>query len=260
MEEYINYINAAVSFNLTDNWFTKLETQLIINILKSSVAVQNSIDTSVFYEIAVKCLSTFNSQQNHDIEFIFRHIIFSTRFYPCSALLKNLDVSDENNLLKKALMNLDDIFNVYTKVLNIKPENEVGFAVDATEGNVIPVDWIYSPIVLLYSSKQDNKVNVKEEEQIFIIKNCLYWIYIYEIYFPKLASLIDPTDRFCRLACTFLVSDLFLNLEIQDLLAAGLKNLLRNIDKINFDKKIQGKFIRGVWELSKGFLLVFRVE
>lgn len=109
--------------------------------------------------------------------------------------------------------------------------------------NVIPIDWIYSPIILLYSEQQkdDDERNVNENEQIRLITNCLRWIYIYEMYFPELVSMINPTDRFCRLACIFLGSDsLFLNDDIQYWLSLCLKALLKYESNLNFDGKIQG--------------------
>lgn len=113
--------------------------------------------------------------------------------------------------------------------------------IDVKIGNVIPLDWIYSPIIVLYSEQQSNKVKLSEEKQIYTIKNCLRWIYLYEMYFPNLADLINPTDRYCRLVCVFLSSDnLFLNDEIHKLLELCLKHLLRVNHKLHFDRKMQG--------------------
>ncbi|KAJ8946889.1 hypothetical protein NQ318_008245 [Aromia moschata] len=114
--------------------------------------------------------------------------------------------------------------------------------IDISVGNVIPIDWIYTPILVLYSNQQQNKMDgIDEQQQIFTIRNCLRWILIYETCFPMLASTINPTDRFCRLACVFLGSDsLFLTKEIHDLLELCFKNVIKQEREINFDKKIEG--------------------
>lgn len=114
--------------------------------------------------------------------------------------------------------------------------------IDIKIGNVIPVDWIYSPIISLYSSQQKNKSVYAEEQQTQLVLNCLRWIFIYETYFPSLANMLNPTGRFCRLACIFLGSDnLFLHEEIQELLKQCLKNLVANMEEmLNFDKEIEG--------------------
>jgi hypothetical protein len=66
---------------------------------------------------------------------------------------------------------------------------------------------------------------------------------IYETYFPDLATAINPTDRFCRIACVFLGSDnLFLIDEIHNLLQLCLNNIIKCEHGINFDKEIQGDF------------------
>ena len=110
---------------------------------------------------------------------------------------------------------------------------------------MIPIDWIYTPIIVLYSNQQQNKQNPTEQEQVFIIRNCLRWILIYETYFPELASAINPTDRFCRIACTFLGSDnLFLIDEIHNLLQLCLNNIMKSEKEINFNKEIQGKGVK----------------
>lgn len=109
--------------------------------------------------------------------------------------------------------------------------------------NVIPIDWIYTPILILYSNQLQNKSNADEAQQIFTVRNCLRWILIYETYFPFLSSSINPTDKFCRLACVFLGSDsLFLTKEIHDLLEMCFKNVIQKSERnLNFRKEIQGK-------------------
>lgn len=120
-------------------------------------------------------------------------------------------------------------------------ELQFTLSLDVKTGNVIPVDWIYSPIILLYSNQEKDKSIMVEESQVFVIVNCLRWLYIYEMYFPHLSALIKSTDCFCRLACIFLANDsLFLNNDVQRLLSMCLKNLLKREKDINFDDRIQG--------------------
>lgn len=111
----------------------------------------------------------------------------------------------------------------------------------------MPLDWVYSPIVFMYSRYQQQNSNISELQQIFIITNCLRWILIYEIYFPQLASLINPTDKFCRLACVFVGSDsLFLNPDIHKLLQASFALLLKSEKDIDFSTSIQGELLAAI--------------
>ncbi|XP_028143374.1 RNA polymerase II-associated protein 1 isoform X2 [Diabrotica virgifera virgifera] len=121
------------------------------------------------------------------------------------------------------------------------PDFSTSCSLDINIGNVIPIDWIYTPILVLYTNQQQNNNKTDENEQVFIIRNCLRWILIYETYFPFLASRINPTDKFCRLACVFLGSDsLFLIKEIHDLLELCFKNVMKREKDFIFNKKIQG--------------------
>lgn len=88
-----------------------------MNILKISVQLQNQLDTSMYFELAVKCLTVFNSEQKADVEFVFRNLIFSTRFYPSDVLIRNLNIEDTS---KNLLTDLQDIFEVYAHVLGFK--------------------------------------------------------------------------------------------------------------------------------------------
>ncbi|XP_018327334.1 RNA polymerase II-associated protein 1 [Agrilus planipennis] len=242
---YLNLLQKADKFKLSENWFTRIESQLILNILKAAVSIQKEIDTQIFFEVAVKCLSTFNSEQKQDIEFILFNIIFSPRFYPSEVLMQNLGVSDQTSFLKVALDNVNDIFETYAYTLGLKKDLcdfTTNLCVDSSIGNIIPVDWVYSPIIMFYSSQQDKNTPLPEEQQSFFIKNCLRWLCTYEMYFPSLANNINTTDRFCRIACVFLGSDdLFLDQEVQTLMKLCLQSILNSNEKeINFNKPIQG--------------------
>lgn len=111
-------------------------------------------------------------------------------------------------------------------------------------GNVIPIDWIYTPLVLLYSNQQKrSKEEVIDESADFrIILNCLRWILIYETYFQSLAESISPTEKYVRLSCLFLGSDnLFLHAELQVLLTRIYQFLVKCEKEIDFEQEISGK-------------------
>lgn len=94
----------------------------------------------------------------------------------------------------------------------------------------------------MYSDSQRGEQKLEESKLIFIIQNCLRWIYIYEKYFSSLASLISSTDKFCRLACLFLASDdIFFVPAVRTLLEASFKHFLTNdSNKLDFKKPVHG--------------------
>lgn len=241
--KYINSLRKLDKCHLSEHWLTRIESNLILNILKMSLDTKKLLDTRPFYELAIKCLSVFTAEQKLHIKEVLQEIIFNRNYYPSEILMQNLRIRQEGDNLETSLDKLDEICAVYSKVLNL--ENDIPVFDNCLSLNhvtVIPIDWIYSPIVLLYSNQQQNK-DQEEAEQVFIIQNCLRWILIYESYFPELTQSLNPTDRYCRLACVFLGSDsLFLIEEIHNLLRICFKNIMKNEPNINFNKEIQGQF------------------
>ncbi|XP_028143373.1 RNA polymerase II-associated protein 1 isoform X1 [Diabrotica virgifera virgifera] len=244
IQKYLVSLSKLDKYYLTNHWFARPESIFLMNILKSAVAIKDDIDTSIFYKVAVKCLCVFNSEQKPEIRFILANIIFCSKFYPSEVLMENLDISQRSLSLEVSLKNLNEILKVYTQILGLQnnvPDFSTSCSLDINIGNVIPIDWIYTPILVLYTNQQQNNNKTDENEQVFIIRNCLRWILIYETYFPFLASRINPTDKFCRLACVFLGSDsLFLIKEIHDLLELCFKNVMKREKDFIFNKKIQG--------------------
>lgn len=91
-----------------------------MNVLKMSIAVEKRVDTSIFYELAVKTLKIFNVEQKGDIECVFQNIVFSTSFYPSDVLIKNLNIADSDDTLKMSFTNLEEVSEVYSQVLGLK--------------------------------------------------------------------------------------------------------------------------------------------
>lgn len=97
-----------------------IESEFLINILKISYSVYRNIDTTKFYDIAVKCLCIFNETQKADVEYLFKNIIFNKNYYPSQTLLQNMNIRDENTILKDCVDHLNDIFTTYIEVLGLR--------------------------------------------------------------------------------------------------------------------------------------------
>lgn len=122
---YLQSLRGSQKYNAVSNWFTRIESQLIINILKTAVLVQKDLNTRIFYEVAVKCLSIFGSESKCDVEFILRNIIFCRNFYPCEVLIDNLDLSNDRDVLKITTENLENIFEVYCEILALRKVRDI---------------------------------------------------------------------------------------------------------------------------------------
>lgn len=120
VQGFLTSLQKLEKYYLTNSWFAKPESMILVNILKISVDVKDDVDTALFYELAVKCLSVFNSEQKPDIEYLFVNIIFCPRFYPSEILIQHLDISQRSASLETSLENLGEIMTVYTQVLGLK--------------------------------------------------------------------------------------------------------------------------------------------
>ncbi|XP_030763871.1 RNA polymerase II-associated protein 1 isoform X2 [Sitophilus oryzae] len=244
--DYTKKLKSAKYYFNVGNWFTRCESFFVMNLLKIAEKVRDQVDPALYYDIAVKCLCVFSAEQKKDMEFLLENIIFCPRFYPVEVAMMNTTISDRNNELDKAWRHLKDIKSVYSEVLGLTKDIvtlETTVSLDMSVGNVIPMDWIYTPLVLLYSTQQNRSKQEtnNEEADFYIIINCLRWILIYEMYFESLAQTISPTEKYVRLGCLFLGSDnLFLNEEIQNLLTRIYGFLCKFENKLNFEQEISG--------------------
>lgn len=113
--KYLNLLNTTKSFYLTSNWFTKVESQLLINILRSAITTQKKLpEYKIFYDLSVKCLNIFQVEQKTDADYILRNIVFNRQFYPKELLL------DQLSLNVNEINNLEEIYTCYSEVMGLK--------------------------------------------------------------------------------------------------------------------------------------------
>lgn len=120
VNKYLEMLRKLDKYYLSSNWFARVEGDLIMNILKSSVVVRTYLDTRSFYEVAVKCLSVFTSDLKPDIEYVLKNVVFSPLFYPSEVLMRNLSIEQRHDCLETSLDNLNEILEVYIQVLGLK--------------------------------------------------------------------------------------------------------------------------------------------
>ncbi|XP_076265671.1 RNA polymerase II-associated protein 1 isoform X1 [Rhynchophorus ferrugineus] len=246
IQTYTSKLKNAEHYYNVGNWFNRCETFLVMNLLKIAKSVGDSVNPTFYYDIAVKGLSVFSAEQKRDMIFLLDNVVFCPRFYPVEVALQNTRISDKNDELTNAWSNLDEIKTVYANVLGLTKNNitfETTLSLDMSIGNVIPMDWIYTPLVLLYANQQKRtkEETVDEQADFRIVLNCLRWILIYETYFHTLAQSISVTEKYVRLSCLFLGSDnLFLLDDIQTLLVRIYGFINKAEAQLNFEQEISG--------------------
>ncbi|XP_038213434.1 RNA polymerase II-associated protein 1 [Zerene cesonia] len=256
LEQTLPYLRklAEKAPTLINNWFTRMESDFVFSLV--NLAIQSDIPESLkdlVYAVASKLCYILRTDKRFELEFLFNNIIFNDKWFTAERLFNLVSLSEADGF-SKALTNIQDIKLCYSKVCNINYVDAGPFvAFKKWQEPILPRDWIYLPILSLYSKSQEKpdpsvvgehakKVAQKiATEKETIIRSSLEWIVFNELCFPDLLNDIGLTDRFCRLMCVFLCDNsLFLDAKIKILLTKCTQILFKNGTKFDFDKELMG--------------------
>lgn len=244
---------------LADNWFTRMEIDFVFNILKltTKIGVSESVKDLV-YAVANKLCYILRADKRDEIYFLFKEIVFNKEWFSVDRLLHLLNVSDadapnQGILENEATISLEEISRCYDRIINANSvPTGCNLYLLKWKEPILPRDWIYMPILALYSKRVDTTPKIigdlaklhqakALEDKKFLISCSLEWIIFNEICFPDLIKDIDVTDRFCRVMCVFLCHDsLFLDPKINRLLQKCTQILFKKKSEFNFDKELVG--------------------
>ncbi|KAJ0173342.1 hypothetical protein K1T71_011518 [Dendrolimus kikuchii] len=241
--------------SLCDNWFTRIETDLVFYIMK--LAVNNDVgeeDKDILYAVANKLCYILRIDKKFELDILFNSVVFNKYWFTAERLLNLVNLSDADGF-SKALTSIEDIKNCYSRVVNLSYE-DTGHNVVLRRWKepILPRDWLYLPILMLYSKSQETEAlpNVGSQhtrkqithiykEKEFIVICSLEWILFNELCFPDILKDIDVTDRFCRIMCIFLCDNsLFLDSKIKILLKKCTQTLFKQKAYFDFDKHLVG--------------------
>ncbi|XP_061722363.1 RNA polymerase II-associated protein 1 [Cydia pomonella] len=248
LEPYIEKL-AHKSPSLSDNWFTRTETDLVISIIKNAVKIDvPESKKDLLYAVANKLCYILRVDKGGDLEFLFRNIVFNKQWFTAERLMNLVSLSDADGF-SKALTSIEEIKLCYSTVINMSyKDTGANIVLRKWQEPILPRDWIYLPILHLYSKSQEQNpqkvlgLNVKASTaKEFVIRSSLEWILFNEYCFPDLLKDINVTDRFCRLMCVFLCDNsLFLDARIKILLQKCLEVLFKRSSEFNFDQQLTG--------------------
>lgn len=241
--------------SLCDNWFSRMEIDFIFYTVK--IASQNDImdsEKDLLYTVANKLCYVLRADKRTELEFLFNEIIFNKKWYISARQGMSLLSLSENEGFTKVFTNAEDIKSCYGKVINLNYTDEKTVLLRKWKEPILPRDWIYLPILTLYSKSQELKstpkvvgdhankeAEMEAKEKELIVSSSLEWILFNEICFPDLLKEIDVTDRFCRIMSVFLCDNsLFLEPSVKILLRKCTEVLFKSRDKIDFDKDLIG--------------------
>lgn len=251
---YLQRLSKCVP-SLSDNWFTRMETNFVFYVMKLSVMC--NVDESkkdVMYAVANKLCYTLRVDKKYELDFLFESIVFNKDWFTAERLLNLVNLTDADGF-SKALTAIGDIRQCYRRVINLNyKDTGPNVVLRKWMEPILPRDWIYLPILMLYSKNQEAEsiphvsgdhaqkmlTQIATEKE-FIITCSLEWILFNELCFSDLVNDIDVTDRFCRIMCVFLCDNsLFLQPKIRMLLQKCTNVLFKKKSAFNFDKQLTG--------------------
>lgn len=252
LEPYIEKLAAKLP-SLSDNWFTRTETDLVTSIIK--VAVRIDIPESkkdLLYSVVNKLCYILRVDKREELAFMFSNIVFNKQWFTAERLMNVVSLSDADGF-SEALTSIENIRLCYSTVIKLNyRDTGANIVLRKWQEPILPRDWIYLPILNVYSRSQEpaaprtigEKVIDTTEQTAakeFIIRGSLEWILFNEYCFPDLLKDINVTDRFCRLMCVFLCDNsLFLDPKIKVLLQKCTQVLFRKSNEFNFNQQLTG--------------------
>lgn len=254
---YISKFTGRQAFNLCDNWFTRIEVELLFNIVKICHELELSEhEKDIIYSVSNKLCYILREDKPAELDYLFRNVIFNKHWFTAERLMRNISLA-ENSIFSETLSKVDDILNCYIKELSPtrNQPSEIQF-VKNWQNPILPRDWVYLPIVKLYSEYEENerapKVQGAHANKVEALKAaqkettlccCLEWILFSEYCFSEQTNEITVTDRFCRVLCVFLCDNsLFLNNSIKILLKNCFQVLfhIQKTSNFDFDRDLTG--------------------
>ncbi|XP_035448327.2 RNA polymerase II-associated protein 1 [Spodoptera frugiperda] len=251
---YLSKISNKVP-SLCDNWFTRMESNFVFSIIKLSTQYDISEGSKdLLYTVANKLCYILRNDKKYELDFLFGYVVFNKHWFTAERLLHLVNLTDADGF-SKALTSIEDIKLCYSRVVNINyRDTGPNIKFKSWQEPILPRDWIYLPILTLYSRSQEAENSPKvfgehsrkvaariAAEKEFITRCSLEWILFNELCFPDLLNDIDVTDRLCRIMCVFLCDNsLFLDPKIKILLKKCTEILFKKKSKLNFDKQLVG--------------------
>lgn len=244
VEEYVTLIVSGGSTKARSNWFFKPEVNFIRLLIKSSTMVQQGLNASQTWHLALVALTHCQVGEEHQAQWLMANVVFHASYVdPVLVASKVLDLSlNEDSVLVRKDLNLPYLLKLYeshiftkeglTKSAALwtpKPSQTHSLTIDSRGETILPpTDWQYLPVLSLYelrrkNNKEDTKADAVEVDKVY---NCLLWVYLADTSIGQFSNR-RTCLRYTRLATVFLASsDLFLEGRIRQLTETCLKDSL----------------------------------
>lgn len=217
---YLERVGQTTS-TLTGNWFTRYEVHFVHQLLMLAAERKNLVQhqSAPVFHLAAMSIMTSSTSGNEFIAIdCLRHVIFNPEFIlkgtsELEDALQTLHISQPNykSMLQKVVGELSDVATFYIRQffshqIVVTPDTyfdpgQSNLKLTVKQHQIIPNDWIYLPLIVLYKKSLDNQ---RTDENHDVAIRSLQAVYVLLSFCPTWFFRIHPTEHYCRLACVFL--------------------------------------------------------
>lgn len=240
--DYLVKLNDSKS-SLSGNWFTRFELQFLHEFLMVCAEWQafTPEQSRLAHQVALTTITSLGpGAEDMAVDWI-RHLIFQKDFvqrgFDLETNLVQLHLNE--TLLTTTLNDLHQVGKFYSdQLLPEKSKEDYRTSLTLEHRQMLPADWIYLPLVLLYQRHLEKPLegNTFSPETALLTMRAVYVLLYLQ---PTWFFLIQATEHYARLACTFLAgNDLFLENNICDYMWPILRKLAGQY--LDFSRPVSG--------------------
>ncbi|XP_043278774.1 RNA polymerase II-associated protein 1 isoform X2 [Venturia canescens] len=231
LAKYIERLSRE-DWSLEISWYTRIELFLVTGIVRSVMRFQNIVGEStrrMVLKIGIKLVSTLPSDASLAVKEILACVLND----------ETLTIEKLTNNLNSLKLTVDN--EKIHKLVNLPPDLSIiyGEYVSSSgcwEQAAMPRDWLYLPLVAVYSSKKNHANDWKNIDTTKIIV-----LLSLELSMPEIVENLSPSLRFSRLLLIYLCDTIYLDDNIAILLNETLRQLLKKYYKeFNFNTALPG--------------------
>lgn len=258
--DYLERIGRSVSA-LSSNWYTRYELQFVHQLLLLSVEwdlgslhfPDSERRRAAVHQAALASLACLPSGEESSGQAWIRRIIFHPDYVAIrpdavESVLERMHIGKDlpdgrhSILLDEAVQQLDRLASFYAAHLFQVKGRPTGLV--RKDGQILPADWIYLPLVGLYQrelgTKPGQQLPMSPESELNVAVCTLKAVYVLLTSRPAwFFRTVEPTEHYARLACAFLAGN---SLFLEPQVSRYLRPILRAIASrpLNFGRPIRG--------------------
>lgn len=146
IQSYLKSIYSSKQLNQIDNWFTRIEAELVIKCLMLSLKIKQKLNENERYFYYILCLKTIHIHRNEHkqtLGIIFENIIFSRDYIPNENLMKCLEINTTSSFTQ-CFEQVQNIKEYFMKLLGFESSTQDGkwsMILKNKQSGFLPTDW-----------------------------------------------------------------------------------------------------------------------